>query len=288
MHADENENEEEWNEAEWNESENEPEDASEVKRIVISEKYYLFEGVARGDGGGEVGGWGTGGKGRGRQGSKVKVRKEKAMRKETSSWKVGQEELKHEVQQRCIRLLAEREEKLETTEGWCHDDAHTEYLFRLVRRHLQEKLGSYRLQDRRKQWDDSRVISLRDVVAMLANSALQCYYCSCALFLWYEKVLEPKQWTLDRCCNQTGHTKENVVIACLECNLKRRRQNKEAFLFSKTAAMNVRKLEETIVSALPPEDAVETEMETEMETGMENIFQEQELQVGGEGSAEIC
>lgn len=214
-------------------------ETASMKHVVISEKYYVFDGTRYGNGGG-------------RRGKKLKVRKEKVNRKETVSWQVGEEELKHETQVHCIQLLAERREKLEVSEGWCHEDAQTEYLFRLIRRHLQEKLGSYRLQDRRKQWDDTLVLSLREVTEMLAESALQCYYCSCSLFLWYEKVLEPKQWTLDRCCNNKGHTKDNVVIACLECNLKRRRQNKEAFLFTKTVALNVHKLEERI--SFPSED----------------------------------
>ena len=28
------------------------------------------------------------------------------------------------------------------------------------------------------------------------------------------------QWTLDRIDNNIGHSKENVVICCLKCNLK--------------------------------------------------------------------
>ena len=42
-----------------------------------------------------------------------------------------------------------------------------------------------------------------------------------------------KQWTLDRIDNDQGHTYDNVVIACLECNLQRRRTNSDKFLFTK-------------------------------------------------------
>jgi RNase P subunit RPR2 len=41
------------------------------------------------------------------------------------------------------------------------------------------------------------------------------------------------QWTLERMDNNKGHNNDNVVIACLDCNLKRRLQNKDAFLFTK-------------------------------------------------------
>jgi hypothetical protein len=46
-------------------------------------------------------------------------------------------------------------------------------------------------------------------------------------------VRENKQWTLDRIDNNLGHNEDNVVIACLECNLKRRRTNQSKFLFTK-------------------------------------------------------
>jgi hypothetical protein len=42
-----------------------------------------------------------------------------------------------------------------------------------------------------------------------------------------------KQWTLDRIDNDIGHNKKNLVIACLECNLKRKRTNKDKFMFTK-------------------------------------------------------
>ena len=53
------------------------------------------------------------------------------------------------------------------------------------------------------------------------------------MFLLYDIVREAKQWTLDRINNDIGHNTDNVLISCLECNLKRRRTNKDAFLFTK-------------------------------------------------------
>ena len=49
----------------------------------------------------------------------------------------------------------------------------------------------------------------------------------------YEYAYDPKQWTLDRVDNGLGHNTENVVIACLECNLKRRITNKNKFQLGK-------------------------------------------------------
>ena len=49
----------------------------------------------------------------------------------------------------------------------------------------------------------------------------------------YNNYRDKQQWTLDRIDNDLGHNNENVKIACLECNLKRRRINMEKFLFTK-------------------------------------------------------
>ena len=41
------------------------------------------------------------------------------------------------------------------------------------------------------------------------------------------------QWTLDRIDNNLGHNVGNLVISCLNCNLKRRRINKNSFMMTK-------------------------------------------------------
>ena len=38
----------------------------------------------------------------------------------------------------------------------------------------------------------------------------------------YSFVREPKQWTLERLNNVFGHNRDNVVLSCLQCNLRRR------------------------------------------------------------------
>jgi hypothetical protein len=41
------------------------------------------------------------------------------------------------------------------------------------------------------------------------------------------------QWTLERIDNDLGHNKNNVEIACLNCNLRRRTMYHERYLFTK-------------------------------------------------------
>lgn len=42
-----------------------------------------------------------------------------------------------------------------------------------------------------------------------------------------------KQWSVDRIDNDKGHNNDNYHLACLACNLKRRKQTDEKFLFTK-------------------------------------------------------
>ena len=60
-----------------------------------------------------------------------------------------------------------------------------------------------------------------------------CYYCKEPVQLIYEFVREPKQWTLERIDNARGHNRDNVEIACLRCNLRRRMMHHERFIFTK-------------------------------------------------------
>ena len=53
------------------------------------------------------------------------------------------------------------------------------------------------------------------------------------MLIFYNKVRDMEQWTLDRIDNDLNHSCENVVICCLRCNLQRRCQNKDKFLFTK-------------------------------------------------------
>ena len=51
--------------------------------------------------------------------------------------------------------------------------------------------------------------------------------------LFYKKVRDMEQWTLDRIDNNLPHQDDNVIVSCLKCNLQRRQQNKDKFLFTK-------------------------------------------------------
>ncbi len=72
-----------------------------------------------------------------------------------------------------------------------------------------------------------------------------CVYCGRRVALLYEQRFDPQQWTLDRRNNNQFHTPDNVVMACLGCNLKRR--DKAHFRPNLTVVVG-----ETPPSELPP------------------------------------
>lgn len=100
--------------------------------------------------------------------------------------------------------------------------------------YLNNKINSYKQQDiKRNIYNQNTLIIFEDLVEKLLLSKLKCYYCKNSLYLFYLNVREKYQWTLDRIDNDKNHSNINTLIACLSCNLKRRVQNKDAFLFTK-------------------------------------------------------
>ena len=71
-----------------------------------------------------------------------------------------------------------------------------------------------------------------------------CFYCKEPTNILYEYVREPKQWTIERLDNTYGHNCDNIVIACLSCNLRRRTTHFERYLSTKRICAGVVKLDE--------------------------------------------
>jgi 5-methylcytosine-specific restriction endonuclease McrA len=94
---------------------------------------------------------------------------------------------------------------------------------KFVHEQIRSKRGGYKYQDVKKGWySPADFVTIRDIVALLKESRHMCFYCRQPVYLLYDYVREQSQWTLDRLNNNYGHNRENVVIACLACNLHRR------------------------------------------------------------------
>ena len=104
----------------------------------------------------------------------------------------------------------------------------------VIDKELKKKLSSYKQQDRvKKKHDADKFITMASLVQKLVESQLKCHYCQDMVHITGDKKREKKQWTLDRVDNNLGHLEDNVVIACLDCNLNRRCIDKDKFMFTK-------------------------------------------------------
>jgi hypothetical protein len=105
---------------------------------------------------------------------------------------------------------------------------------KVIMQHIAQKLSGYKSQDIKKGfYEPTRIADLPFVVDLLKKSSNSCYYCRESIQVLYENVREPKQWSLDRIFNDQGHNKENVVIACLKCNVSRKTMYHERYAFTK-------------------------------------------------------
>jgi hypothetical protein len=157
-----------------------------------------------------------------------KKEKEKKMRVETNTWGLDNEDLAFETQLELLRQICQPINEIHKLK-----DSNSKEK-QMIISHIKTKLSSYKQQDiLKKKFLSNDFVSYTDVITLLNDSNMKCYYCNCETYLLYEIVREMKQWSLDRINNDIGHNKNNLVICCLECNLKRRRTNKDAFFFTK-------------------------------------------------------
>ena len=105
---------------------------------------------------------------------------------------------------------------------------------KIIIKSLKQKLNSYKTQDKRKdRYDNETFIKYNELLEKLIESEMKCKYCESITLIMYANKRESKQWTLDRIDNSIGHSNLNTIISCLKCNLQRRCQNKDNFLFTK-------------------------------------------------------
>jgi len=105
---------------------------------------------------------------------------------------------------------------------------------KLVLQQLKAKLYGYRNQDTiKKIYSEEQFITMKRTLQLLIECNCSCFYCNTNTKVLYEYVREPTQWSLERIDNSIGHNNDNVAIACLNCNLRRRTMNQERYVFTK-------------------------------------------------------
>lgn len=104
----------------------------------------------------------------------------------------------------------------------------------LLGRELSSKLNGYKQQDvKKKLYDASSFITIEQLRSKLIDELLTCVFCGIQVKLLYDKVRDDTQWTLDRVDNDLGHSDSNTRIACMKCNLQRRRIDYDKFQWTK-------------------------------------------------------
>jgi len=110
----------------------------------------------------------------------------------------------------------------------------TDKTTKITLQQINKKIYGYKQQDIiKKLWNNENFITLESVINKMIETELKCYYCCCEMNVLYDISREMKQWTVDRIDNDLGHNIDNYYLACLECNLKRRRRSDDKFLFTK-------------------------------------------------------
>jgi len=105
---------------------------------------------------------------------------------------------------------------------------------KIILQQINRKIYGYKQQDIiKKLLDNDKFINIQSVIDKMIDCELKCYYCQCEMNVLYDISREMKQWTVDRIDNDLGHNLDNFYIACLECNLKRRRRSDDKFFFTK-------------------------------------------------------
>ena len=80
------------------------------------------------------------------------------------------------------------------------------------------KVQSYKYVDAAKGLGNN--LRMKDVAALKEKQSNRCAACNIEL-LWCYEPKDTRQFSVDRIDNAKGHTRDNVRLACLECNQKR-------------------------------------------------------------------
>lgn len=142
---------------------------------------------------------------------------------------------------KCWEYAIKELENLESTTVENMIETEENKLKQTLLQQIKSKINGYSAQDRcKKLFCSEKFVTLNHVIELLKTSKLMCYYCKEVTMLMYEYVREPKQWTLERLDNKFGHNNDNVVIACLSCNLRRRTMASERYIKTKEIAKIVK------------------------------------------------
>lgn len=140
----------------------------------------------------------------------------------SKDWTFDTEKYKYENQLKLIKILNENNYKY-------YDD-----ISKIMLQEITKKIYGYKQQDKLKnKFEIDSFINIESIITKMIECELKCYYCKNEMLVLYDISREMNQWSVDRINNDNGHNLNNYHLACLSCNLKRRRRTDEKFLFTK-------------------------------------------------------
>ena len=153
---------------------------------------------------------------------KPKVSNENKKRMESEKWNFHESYYEYDTQ---LKLIID----LSNNGGEPYDE-----VSKTVVQEINKKFSGYKQQDKLKKiLDENKFLTFETVLQKLIECELKCYYCKSEMKVLYDISRQMTQWSVDRIDNDKGHNNDNFYIACLDCNLKRRRRSDDKFLFTK-------------------------------------------------------
>jgi hypothetical protein len=162
----------------------------------------------------------------------TKKQKQKRVITNTNKWIFSKDDFYKENQ---INILKKIQTDLNNLNTHTHESISDDNIkLSCVLQQLNKKIAGYKTQDIQKNlYTPEQFVNTKNVVNILLQNELTCYYCKHTVQVIYENVREPLQWTLDRIDNTMGHNTTNILIACLTCNIRRKTIYHERYLFTK-------------------------------------------------------
>jgi hypothetical protein len=102
-------------------------------------------------------------------------------------------------------------------------------IHRNVLMELRAKRRGYQEQDKKRDWNPARVLVENEIAEKMLIQKQKCFHCGVGVHVLYRDRYDPLQWSIDRLDNDKGHTRDNVVVSCMRCNLRRGRLSIQRF-----------------------------------------------------------
>ena len=151
-----------------------------------------------------------------------KLEKETKKRVQSEKWDFSEEYFEYSNQIKIVNEILN------------NNFAHFNDVSKIAIQEINRKISSYKQQDAlKKRFDETKFLTFESVIHKMIECELKCRYCQNEMNVLYDVSREMRQWSVDRVDNDLGHNIDNYHLACLDCNLKRRRRTDEKFLFTK-------------------------------------------------------